>query len=440
MASCLSSGGGRPFHLDIVKSVSTSPAHSSHSSPSSTISDSNSSICVKKPRAPRKRPNQTYNEAAALLSTIYPSIFDPKKTLKPIHKKPNKQPQLDSLSFDVPDNSNSVLLPPLPIPGPAAFLLDDPMLASDFMPALPSPSSWVRRCTFRDQVGSPVSSPSLNSEVIDDDFDTESILDEESMECSGEGIDSIMGKLSVDSNVPGSSSSADSTSNDSGSVLAPNLNSNINPCLKSLIGLGLCSKIEHFNRAFKNRGNATDWYQSPSVPMKEIFTKFRPPAVAPDKKKSSKKKKSEKGEKEKREKDAVEMTDGKQLAVCGSATSQPEKDGAAPRVKLGLKLNHDDVICAWSDRGSMFSEGPDSPRPSAETLANIDLSLEGGPNGIREASVMRYKEKRRTRLFSKKIRYQVRKVNADQRPRMKGRFVRSPSLLQQALEEEKLGG
>lgn len=51
--------------------------------------------------------------------------------------------------------------------------------------------------------------------------------------------------------------------------------------------------------------------------------------------------------------------------------------------------------------------------------ANIDLSLDGGPNGIREASVMRYKEKRRTRLFSKKIRYQVRKVNADQRPRMK---------------------
>lgn len=49
-------------------------------------------------------------------------------------------------------------------------------------------------------------------------------------------------------------------------------------------------------------------------------------------------------------------------------------------------------------------------------LAQIDLFLEGG---LREASVLRYKEKRRTRLFSKKIRYQVRKVNADQRPRMK---------------------
>lgn len=50
-------------------------------------------------------------------------------------------------------------------------------------------------------------------------------------------------------------------------------------------------------------------------------------------------------------------------------------------------------------------------------LAKIDLFTENG--GIREASVMRYKEKRRTRLFSKKIRYQVRKVNADRRPRMK---------------------
>lgn len=54
-------------------------------------------------------------------------------------------------------------------------------------------------------------------------------------------------------------------------------------------------------------------------------------------------------------------------------------------------------------------------------LAQIDLF---GDSGMREASVLRYKEKRRTRLFSKKIRYQVRKLNADQRPRMK---VSNPS-------------
>ena len=37
----------------------------------------------------------------------------------------------------------------------------------------------------------------------------------------------------------------------------------------------------------------------------------------------------------------------------------------------------------------------------------------------RKARVLRYKEKRQTRLFSKKIRYQVRKLNADKRPRLK---------------------
>lgn len=37
----------------------------------------------------------------------------------------------------------------------------------------------------------------------------------------------------------------------------------------------------------------------------------------------------------------------------------------------------------------------------------------------REASVLRYKEKRRNRLFSKRIRYEVRKLNAEKRPRMK---------------------
>lgn len=42
----------------------------------------------------------------------------------------------------------------------------------------------------------------------------------------------------------------------------------------------------------------------------------------------------------------------------------------------------------------------------------------------REARVSRYREKRRKRLFSKKIRYEVRKLNAEKRPRMKGRFVK----------------
>lgn len=51
----------------------------------------------------------------------------------------------------------------------------------------------------------------------------------------------------------------------------------------------------------------------------------------------------------------------------------------------------------------------------------------GGSDIGREARVSRYREKRRTRLFSKKIRYEVRKLNAEKRPRMKGRFVKRTS-------------
>lgn len=47
----------------------------------------------------------------------------------------------------------------------------------------------------------------------------------------------------------------------------------------------------------------------------------------------------------------------------------------------------------------------------------------------REARVSRYREKRRTRLFSKTIRYEVRKLNAEKRPRMKGRFVKRSNLV-----------
>lgn len=48
---------------------------------------------------------------------------------------------------------------------------------------------------------------------------------------------------------------------------------------------------------------------------------------------------------------------------------------------------------------------------------------EGSKMGQREASVLRYKEKRQSRLFAKRIRYEVRKLNAEKRPRMKVIFT-----------------
>ncbi|KAH7422725.1 hypothetical protein KP509_12G022400 [Ceratopteris richardii] len=118
---------------------------------------------------------------------------------------------------------------------------------------------------------------------------------------------------------------------------------------------------------------------------------------------------------------------------------------------LSLNLDYEDVISTWSDRGSLWTNGqrpqivPDISHLDCGRLefGMIMTEKSGCVNGIcaqaaqvpslvaddgREARVMRYKEKRRTRLFSKKIRYEVRKLNAERRPRMKGRFVKRAAI------------
>ena len=67
----------------------------------------------------------------------------------------------------------------------------------------------------------------------------------------------------------------------------------------------------------------------------------------------------------------------------------------------------------------MFNGGGDSGSlwtvPEMETTERLW-------RGHREASLLRYKEKRQNRLFSKRIRYEVRKLNAEKRPRVKVTF------------------
>lgn len=46
----------------------------------------------------------------------------------------------------------------------------------------------------------------------------------------------------------------------------------------------------------------------------------------------------------------------------------------------------------------------------------------------RRECLERYKEKKARRMYTKKIRYQLRKINADKRPRIKGRFVKKEEL------------
>ncbi|XP_068663158.1 zinc finger protein CONSTANS-LIKE 16-like [Aristolochia californica] len=111
--------------------------------------------------------------------------------------------------------------------------------------------------------------------------------------------------------------------------------------------------------------------------------------------------------------------------------------------KISLRLDYEAVIAAWASQGSPWTTGhrplfnPDDGWPACLGAFASELHPYGEMDamgqqaavgdGGREARVSRYREKRRTRLFSKKIRYEVRKLNAEKRPRMKGRFVKRAS-------------
>ncbi|KAJ7955840.1 Protein CHLOROPLAST IMPORT APPARATUS 2 like [Quillaja saponaria] len=391
MSSCLSGAGGRTYGLDLefVKSPSTSTRTSHTSSPSSTISESSNSplaISTRKPRTPRKRPNQIYNEAAALLSTAYPNIFSTNNLTKPC--KLTKQ---NDTFFD----ESGELLLPFQVIDSSAFLLRQPIQEK---PTFPIESKVMnlpeKPCPSPGEINSRVNSLELGDEC-DEDFDAESILDEE----IEEGIDSIMGDRVDEPN--GASCYSGHTNSWCG-----------NP-----MGFGFGGKFD-LGFGFRRGGvramrhvDEGNWWCFPTVDIREISPRIKkaPASVSAEKKKKK-----------------VEKPAAPELK-----NAELPKENSTPKSNPGLllKLNHEEVLKSWSDRGSPFSDEIMGSELSGSDvyarLAHIDLFSDNG--GVREASVLRYKEKRRTRLFSKKIRYQVRKVNADRRPRMKGRFVRRPN-------------
>ncbi|ONK69522.1 uncharacterized protein A4U43_C05F23870 [Asparagus officinalis] len=341
-------GGGRTYGFEIDLIIPSSsyllllplcppPSSLFHISESS---NSPLTISTKRPRAPRKRPNQSYTEAAALLSTIYPNLF----SFKSLHKL-----------------SKHYKPPPFPVLNECGFLIENPspipQLPIHFGSKRASPSS-EKSCTEYQGQGSPECS----------DYDVESILDEE----VEEGIDSIMGNLSMENCEPQSSAHE----------------------FRNELGFGFWR--ENIRQAIRGC-HAGDWWRPmAAVPVGDIIPKLKALPAAEKKKTKKKKKKKKKIE------------------------------------------DIRDEAEAWSDRDFPISTESGAAESSADVLArlaDIDL-LPENEGGVREASVQRYKEKRRNRLFSKKIRYQVRKMNADHRPRMKGRFVKRPDLLQEAIEEE----
>ncbi|KAG8097935.1 hypothetical protein GUJ93_ZPchr0013g37322 [Zizania palustris] len=123
-------------------------------------------------------------------------------------------------------------------------------------------------------------------------------------------------------------------------------------------------------------------------------------------------------------------------------------DRKRKRPEMILKLDYEGVIDSWvRDGASPWFHG-ERPRsdpgeswpdfPAAGSRGGLGAAVMAVTGGEREARVSRYREKRRTRLFAKKIRYEVRKLNAEKRPRMKGRFVKRAALPPVSIPRQKL--
>ncbi|CAM0909680.1 unnamed protein product [Alopecurus aequalis] len=457
-SSCIPTGLRLP-DLDMVKPAAAAPGAApmrpaSHSSASSTLSEasnssSTSSLSLKRARTPRKRPNQTYNEAAALLASMYPSVF-PAAAGGGGHS-----PRLLGLASALADDASCAdLLPPFPVLGNAACLLRDaPQPPTPRSPVLsktclsPAAVSSAFFTEFRDSAPSPgtpdgaaADEPGELDFDDDDGFDADSFLLGGMDEGAAQGIDGIMGKLSVES-------SAVSGVN---RVLS---SYGIDPYIRSLmvLGLGFQRSRPNIKQALKRHDDDSEWWMCPAIPLKDI-TPALPPSMAPPPPVEKKKKKTKK----KALKDIV-------VGSCKKCDEEiPDSvygdDGIlalkAPKTGLGLSLNTEEVLKAWYDRGSVFADGNIPDSSSTDGLAkpsNIELFLENGSAGVvREggSQKMQHKQKQCTPLLSNKSRYQARKVNAECRPRVKasantdsradeifGRFISQASLLQKAEEK-----
>ncbi|CAI9760933.1 unnamed protein product [Fraxinus pennsylvanica] len=410
MSSCLS-GGGRAIGLDleIIKSPSSSWISNS-SSPSSTLTESSNSPIAISTRKPRKRPSQTYNEAAAILSAAYPKIFSTKHLTKPYKfTKPH-----NNCNNPFPCEPSDLFMP-FPVVENSGFLLHPPILEKPDFPIEPKGGirAFDKRCQSPGEINSGVDSLEIHDDY-QEDFDAGSILD------AGieEGIDSIMGKLST-----GNDSVNDSNDRQVNSW-----------CYGYPIGLGFGGTfgfgMRREVRAMKNVDDGNCW-RFPSVNVQDITPKIgKIPA-------EKKKKKVEKTVEPKNLVLAKLKSSSIKANKVNSASKSPTEEAILPKPNAGLslKLNYDEVLKVWSNKGSPFSgetlTGAEATGTDVQVvrtrLAQIDLIGE-------DASVLRYKEKRRKHLFSKKIRYQVRKINVDPWPRMKEQFVRSPNSLESEQE------
>ncbi|XP_071725423.1 protein CHLOROPLAST IMPORT APPARATUS 2-like [Rutidosis leptorrhynchoides] len=368
MSTCLSS---RACGFDLEHMIkwpyitNSTRTTSNSSSPSSTLSESTNSpiaISSRKARKPRKRPNQTYNEAAALLSMACPNIFNTKHLIK----KPTNLPKFTKHQphfFDEPPELIETSEYPL-----RRQIAENPCSLTE--------SKITTLCQNTQEIELNCDCVELKDECLDE-FDTESILDEE----IEQGIDSIMGE--------------------SNSVIDNNKEPNDVIAYGYPIGLGF--GMRNGVRALKNCDDRNWW----CFPMVDVS-----PAV------NGKFEKSLVGKKKKKK---VEELMESELGFNSWGIDNFSK-GIQSEKRLVLKLDYDDVLNDWSGNWSPVPEEIWHKAPTGGDIyaraANIDLFSE--KDGRIEASATRFMDKNQ----SKKNGHPVKNASSDRRPRCKGRFVK----------------
>ncbi|KAG5564994.1 hypothetical protein RHGRI_001012 [Rhododendron griersonianum] len=353
MSSCLT-GGSRTcsFDLDFLRSPSTTSCTLNSSSPSSTLSESSNSrlaISTRKPRTPRKRLNQAYNEAATLLSTACPNIFPTKHLTKPCKfTKPN----------DNFFNEPSQLLLPFRVIDDFGFLLHQPNQEKPSFRIEPKVLNCGKPCKSLVENDLQVDSLKLG-DGYQEEFDAISILAEE----VEDGVDSIMGNLSVNNapSVNNASVEEARVASCSRQILAWN-------CHPVWLGFGRNFDfgvwMRRGIRALKHV-DEEEWLRFPLVNILDISPKF---STGTSEKKKNK------------------------ILKPVEKSSQSRKGNSRP--KLLLKLNYKGVLNAWSDRGTPFSKevtghensgidlNMDSCAELQETIAFMELAVQQAKDAL----------------------------------------------------------
>ncbi|KAJ0259101.1 Two-component response regulator-like APRR9 [Hirschfeldia incana] len=114
-----------------------------------------------------------------------------------------------------------------------------------------------------------------------------------------------------------------------------------------------------------------------------------------------------------------------------SGTTKQKQEYAFPVESNSLK--EVEVGCQSTNNEGTVTAGGQSRSSTREKAKEKEEEEEGEGGGVtaqqrrseREAALMKFRMKRRDRCFGKKVRYESRKKLAEQRPRVKGQFVRA---------------